>query len=334
MLKRIVYLGYYLKKMDWPLLRKFLKYVSETQKRSYVSIIFDMFFCVFKYNISLIEYFQFRFFELDAKTRSEWAGSGFQYEVVYKLNLPKYKYILEDKYFFLKHYSYFVKHHFYTLDEVNEGNKDLKKFLDSNPEKMVLKHTHGQCGRGIEVINGKGNTVASIKSKLEAAENNLLEEFVQQHDRLNELSPAGLNTLRIVTLINKQGGVDILGIRLRITVGQPVDNLAAGNIAAFVDPETGIISTPAIYSDITKPDETVHPITGKSILGFEVPFFKEAKQLAIDAALHDTSNKTIGWDIAITNKGPELIEGNHDWCKLLWQLPAKKGLKHMLINYA
>jgi hypothetical protein len=39
-------------------------------------------------------------------------------------------------------------------------------------------------------------------------------------------------------------------------------------------------------------------------------------------------------DIAITNRGPELIEGNHDWCKLLWQLPAKKGLKHMLVNYA
>jgi len=24
------------------------------------------------------------------------------------------------------------------------------------------------------------------------------------------------------------------------------------------------------------------------------------------------------------------IEGNHDWCKLVWQLPVNKGLKSML----
>ena len=33
------------------------------------------------------------------------------------------------------------------------------------------------------------------------------------------------------------------------------------------------------------------------------------------------------------NEGPELIEGNHDWCKLLWQLPVNKGLKHVLEKY-
>ena len=47
-----------------------------------------------------------------------------------------------------------------------------------------------------------------------------------------ELSPSGLNTIRIITQINEQGGVDIIAARLRITVNSSVDNLAAGNIAA------------------------------------------------------------------------------------------------------
>jgi len=41
-------------------------------------------------------------------------------------------------------------------------------------------------------------------------------------------------------------------------------------------------------------------------------------------------NLSIGWDIVMTEKGPGFIEGNHDWCKLLWQLPVKKGLKVLL----
>jgi hypothetical protein len=45
------------------------------------------------------------------------------------------------------------------------------------------------------------------------------------------------------------------------------------------------------------------------------------------AAVLFPENRSIGWDIAITKDGPELIEGNHNWCKLLWQLPVKQGLK-------
>ncbi|HET6556569.1 MAG TPA: sugar-transfer associated ATP-grasp domain-containing protein, partial [Prolixibacteraceae bacterium] len=88
-----------------------------------------------------------------------------------------------------------------------------------------------------------------------------------------------------------------------------------------------------IYSDITKPDETIHPITKQQIIGFHVPFWNETLQMIKKAALLHPENKSIGWDIAITANGPELIEGNHNWCKLLWQLPVKEGLKPMIEKY-
>ena len=68
-------------------------------------------------------------------------------------------------------------------------------------------------------------------------------------------------------------------------------------------------------------------------MGFKIPYWDEILVLTEKAALKNISNKSIGWDIAITEKGPFLLEGNHNWCKLLWQLPLKKGMKHKLTEF-
>src|SRR5690606_6491831 len=143
----------------------------------------------------------------------------------------------------------------------------------------------------------------------------------------------GLNTVRIITQLDQSDQVCILGARLRITINSSVDNLAAGNIAAPIKLETGLVEGTGAYRDITKKNESVHPITGVEILHFKVPFWKECLQMVEEAALLTKDTRSIGWDVAITDEGPELIEGNHDWCKLLWQLPVGKGLKPELEKF-
>lgn len=161
----------------------------------------------------------------------------------------------------------------------------------------------------------------------------LVEEFIQQHPDLNRLSPSAVNTVRIFTQLNGFGGVDILGCRLRISVNSPVDNMAAGNLAAPVDENTGRLSGPGVYSDITKPEQDYHPVTQVKITGFQIPFWKETLEMVKKAAQLHPQNRSIGWDTVITKEGPGLIEANHDWCKLLWQLPVKTGLKSILEDY-
>ena len=53
MIKRLLYLGYYLKKMDWKNFKLFLNHAAKLTNRNKISLVFDAITCVFKYNISL-----------------------------------------------------------------------------------------------------------------------------------------------------------------------------------------------------------------------------------------------------------------------------------------
>lgn len=158
----------------------------------------------------------------------------------------------------------------------------------------------------------------------------LVEEFIVQHSHINRLSPSAVNTIRIITELNENNEPKLLGCRLRISVDSPVDNMGAGNIAAPIDDKTGIVFGSAVYSDITKPDVDIHPVTGVEIPGFKEPYWSEIIDMVKKAAKKHPQNRSIRWDVVVTERGPGLIEGNHDWCKLLWQLPVKSGLKSKL----
>lgn len=331
-MRRFFYFIYYLRELDKTKYKSFANYVARYFKVSEFTQRFSVFINSLKYNVSILEYYLFGFYSENKShaQRLTWAGTGYMYEYQLLMNPKSSRNVLSDKPLFLEKYREFVDHQFWKKGDSIEK---LQLVLDDCKEMIVLKASDGQCGRGIKIISTKELTTESLLSALEESGNDMIEEFVKQHDALNELSPSGLNTLRVVTQINKTGGVDILGIRLRITVNNSVDNLAAGNVAAPVDETTGVIFDTAVYSDIAKKPVDFHPVTGVKIVGFKIPYFKETMELVKKAALLYPENKSIGWDVAITNKGPELIEGNHDWCKLLWQLPVKKGLKNILEDY-
>ncbi len=332
-MKKLFYILYYLKELDRRKFSKFLNYTAEKTGRSKMSILLSVFASSLRYNISLLEYFNFRFYEISRQEKEAYAGTGYMYQYQLKMNPRAGRNVLSDKHLFLKHYGVFVKHGFASIDELQKSSPLAERMLSGDSGKIVLKDSKGQCGVGIVVKETRTLNPASLVESMKATHNDLAEEFVTQHPDLMALSPSGLNTIRVITQLDQNNEVKLLGCRLRITINSSVDNLAAGNIAAPIDDKTGVVTGPGVYSDITKPDEYTHPVTGVAIVGFQVPFWRETIQMIKKAALVNTSNRSIGWDVAITENGPELIEANHDWCKLLWQLPAKKGLKPMLKQY-
>ena len=53
-----------------------------------------------------------------------------------------------------------------------------------------------------------------------------------------------------------------------------------------------------------------HPTTGVVFDGFQIPCFQEAKELVLKAALESDKILVVGWDVAISENGPVVIEGN------------------------
>lgn len=333
-MRRIVYFLYYLKKLNKPLFKKFFKHVKQETNHSNLFLYFDIIKNSLKYNISILEYFQFHFYEISEEEKKEWAGTGYMYEFQKYMNPPKYRYLLEDKTVFDKTYEKYIHHSVVSINDLKE-EKDLANKILSNPSgKIVFKIKDGGCGRGIIVESASSYKNADeIIEFMETNNFDLVEEFVQQHEIINKISSSALNTVRIITQLRSDGNVDIVGCRLRISVNGVTDNLAAGNIATYIDPETGMITGKGVYSDITKKDCEIHPISGENIIGIKIPFWEETIKLIKEIAIIDKRNRSIGWDLAITSYGPDLIEGNREWCKLLYQLPAKKGLKSTLEKY-
>ncbi len=332
-MKRIAYFFYYLKELDRKKLNKFISFVAASTGKSIFSIWKDIIVSSLKYNVSILEYFNFHFYKISEADKNTFAGTGYMYEYQLLMNPKDKRFVLEDKIVFLQEYAAYVKHSFVPIQNIDADNKSVQAVLQNASGKLVLKDSKGQCGNGVKVIPTKGLNSTSLKAALTETGNDYAEEFVTQHSDLMRMSPSGLNTIRIITQLNKKDEVDLLGCRLRITINSSVDNLAAGNIAAPIDDATGKVTGPGVYSDITKPDENNHPVTGTGIPDFQVPYWKETVAMVKAAALANKGNRSIGWDVAITQTGPELIEGNHDWCKLLWQLPVKKGLKPVLEKY-
>ena len=330
LIKRRIYLLYYLKGLDRKKFTQFLNYTVSETGRTRISLLADVLGSVYTYNISLLEYFQFRFYSKGKEDRRKWAGTGYMYEYQLVMNPKNERIILDDKRLFFREYRDFIKHHAAGIQELREKPELLEAMLHNPSGKIVLKVHDGKCGKQVLIKETRDFMQGDLLDFMEREGYDVAEEFIQQHPAIQNLSPAAVNTVRIFTQLDSENEVEILGCRLRISINLPVDNMAAGNIAAFVDPESGTISGPAVYSDIDKPEEVFHPVSGVEIPGFQIPFWKLTLDTVTAAAKLHPQNRSIGWDIAITPEGPDLIEGNHDWCKLLYQLPAGKGLKHRL----
>lgn len=323
---------YYIKELNIQKFNRFLRYSSESYGRSKITLLADSVYSVFKYNISLMDYFSFRFYSMAGSERSKWAGTGYMYEYQLKMNPKGPREVLSDKIKFLSHFKLFIRRHFSDIQTLKSDRRKIEELLANKSGRLVIKGSRGQIGAEVEVINCIDYSPTSLIDYMGKKGYDLIEEYVVQHPALMDLSPSGLNTVRIITQLTGDH-IDFLGGRLRISVNSPVDNMAAGNLAAAIDLKTGIVTGIGVFSDITKQEHSIHPLTGKPITGFVIPFWNEVIELAEKAALHTPENRSVGWDIAVTSEGPELIEGNHNWCKLLWQLPVKRGLRNELEKY-
>lgn len=143
----------------------------------------------------------------------------------------------------------------------------------------------------------------------------VLQRRVLNASSIDRFSLGGLCTIRVVTCSNKQKDIEPLFATLRMPTGDSVaDNFQSGGIAAPVDLETGQLgSAVAKYPTESGDFYETHPDTGAQIKESRVPCWEEVLDLVRFAHEQFQRTVTVGWDVAITEDGPIVIEGNKRW---------------------
>ncbi len=84
--------------------------------------------------------------------------------------------------------------------------------------------------------------------------------------------------------------------------------MSSGGVGTVLDMETGISISTGV--DFKSNRYFYHPVSGVKMIGFEIPFWIEVKKMVTECALRIPKSAILGWDIAITENGPCIIELN------------------------
>ena len=146
----------------------------------------------------------------------------------------------------------------------------------------------------------------------------LLQERVHNHSLIGSLTGVDtLQTVRVITVAAGDGNPgEIVLANWRIAgrngVTDNFDYGRGGNFLADVDVANGRIRHvvgPAPDRQGVEAAST-HPVTGASLAGVTLPHWPLVREVVIAGTVHFAPLQLIGWDIALTESGPVLLEAN------------------------
>ena len=295
-----------LTKMDY---KRMWSVTGTLRKRSGISrprLMVDMLVCAAKYNAGYMDYMIARMWEQNNAQRRTVLTRGINNLIVRRMNDKADWHAFDDKAAFNRAFSKWITRDWMEADG-QTSIEALKAFLDGK-NTVFVKPLEGSSGQGIEKYTAPDWTdMDAFASKVRAVGKYVIEEGIVQHPRMAALNPGSVNTVRISTLIgDKKEG--IVYAFLRIGNGRIMDNVDCGGMAARVDLDSGRLLT--VAADKAGNTFTKHPITGTEIIDFQLPCFEEAKAMCLEAMRMVPSMRYVAWDVALTEQGPTLIEGN------------------------
>ena len=294
-------------RMDFAAMWKTTAILKERSGKSRLWLLWDMLHCAIRYNAGYVDYKIAQMYRLNDAQKKTQITRGLSNTIVRRMNDKAYWHFFDDKSTFNELFKAEVGRDWLKVG-ADTPLEAIADFLAGHCD-IIVKPLEGSSGQGIEhfVASQWENQTTAWCHDLQQKQPLIIEERVIQHRRLSELCPSSVNTIRIATLLGeKQQG--IVYAFLRIGNGKVMDNVDCGGMAARVDLASGKLLT--VGADKQGNTFTHHPITGTPIVGFQVPFFEEAKALCLDAAQKVPQMRFIAWDVAITENGPCFIEGN------------------------
>lgn len=285
--------------------KTYSKQVSENYGGSPLYWKLDMTWCLMKYGARPMDFARFDYYKKNRFERNKYLTFGRYKSLLKKLFKGGADSIFANKAEEYKLFSNHIKRPWLSVNK-NSDESEIRAFIDNNSP-VIAKPNHGEQGHGVILLK-TGDSLHSLKTAL-GNDDYILEGLVENCEELKQLNPSSLNTLRVVTLIDSKAVPHVLGAWLRVGApGKIIDNWGGGGVGYNVDVETGIIDR--MGKDKQNKPYIFHPGSNVNMLGFRIPHFSEIKKKVCEMALVMPEARYVGWDIAITPDGIDLIEMN------------------------
>lgn len=295
------------KRLDEYIDRYFYGNISVGQR---VALRFDFIWSVIIDGAGMNDYFEYEFYKKRHNERKKFIVRTKRNLIARKFNASKEVIIFSDKGRFNGLFQKFVKREWIDLDTA--ASEKVREFLSRHKDFLIKPKTES-CGIGIKVIHSNGTDDTDKILMAYRGKKILAEEILIQEGSIHDLHPESLNTLRIVTVRLNDTDVRVMNANIRIGIDERIqDNFHQEGIAASIDVKTGIVNSAGC--DMYLKRYLFHPATKEKIIGYKIPRWEEAVEMAKKAALIVPEVSYVGWDIATSCKGygTVLIEGNPD----------------------
>ena len=294
-----------IKGIDKERLNKHLDVIQKNTGKSRLYIKFDILKNFLTRGSGYTDYFRGDYINLTNKEKDTFVTAKKFYKILHYLNDERYIVLLNDKLVFNKLFNEFLKRDYINLRECSY--EEFEKFLN-NHKVVFAKNPVGEGGHGITKIIVKEQK--NLKELYKTLINNkqlLVEEEIVQGKDLNEINPNVVNSFRIITIMDKEGNVHLVNNALRINQDD------ANVIGCTNDLYFSLGSDGKINSNVIDDYGNVylnHPLTNKKFSDVKIKGVKEAFDMCLKAHKKIPQIRYIGWDIAFSDKGPVMVEGN------------------------
>jgi hypothetical protein len=286
------------------------------------------------------EYYEFEFEKQSEEFRRDFLGLNEQRYYLDLLNPLKYFSLARNKYMAHKMlentgvrtselYCYYQPEATYAENTECASDIDgvLRILKTKGVQSCVIKTTESSHGDNVLVIQNidyqDGNAILTrfdgqqlLLSSVLSNEPLIFESLVRQTEQFAAFNASSVNTVRFMTALYPDGSAKVIATFIKIgRAGRCVDNAGGGgNVDVCVDVATGKICHAIRFDGWHRVQEIdSHPDSGNPLNGVVIENWDSIKAEVICFQQAFPYCKVAGWDIAITDEGPVVIEVNDFW---------------------
>jgi len=285
----------------------------------------DMLFCRFAYGFQPDEYLCFELENRTMEQRREFISDIDRLRFIYLMNDIFRMPVFDNKAKTYQTFAPYFKREAVAIQKPADF-AGFESFVSRHPV-FVKKAVYESCGRSVERIDMStcGRTARELFDQWTALGLHIIEECVVQSEATAAFNASSVNTIRCITM-NTQDGIVIPFTFMKIgRAGSFVDNGGAGGILVGIDPKTGVLDTHGYDElNICYPS---HPDSDIEFIGYPLPQWEQMLSICREMSAKEPSMKCIGWDMAHTDNGWVVIEGNGKSQMIGPQIVYRRGTK-------